>query len=219
MTPPPGAVGIAPSQGTLPLAQGTGQVLHPTGGLTASPPTAPPPAPAGAPGQIPLADLLSHGVEQPPAEGLSLAPEASSVPPSIPFRHDPGFNAGELTLGDQFGPAAVAERHPDLAGVMSQGVPEGIVQRTANNASGESAASQEAINRGTRPLVVIDQDGNEEPVLRDVTQADRRAPKGKIILDKSTGEIIDRGNMSQSACQWLCAIDGRLMDRPLGASF
>jgi hypothetical protein len=93
------------------------------------------------------------------------------------------------------------ENNSDHAGVMSQGVPEGIIQRSrgvTNNASGESAASQEAINRGTRKLSIIDQDGNEQPLMRDVTQADRKAPKGKIIIDTSTGEIIDRGGLSQA---------------------
>jgi hypothetical protein len=96
----------------------------------------------------------------------------------------------------------------DYADVLRQGVPDNTVARVVpgkftNNASGESAASVEAIRRGTRPLAIIDPDGNAQPLLRDVTQIDRTAPKGHLIIDTSTGEIIDRGGMSQAAANGL----------------
>lgn len=75
----------------------------------------------------------------------------------------------------------------------------------ANNASGESAASLEAINRGTRNLVRVDADGNASPVLRDVTQVDARAPKGNLLVDANTGEIVDRGGMNQREANGLLA--------------
>jgi len=171
---------------------------QPPPGLTASPPTAPPPAAAGRPGDIPLADVLSHGVEQSPPAGLSLAPEGPpAAPGGVPFRVNAEHAAGGLELSpEQWLDNFLKGNNADYAAVKSQGVPEGIVQR-ANNASGESPASLEAISRGTRPLAIVDQDGNEAPLLRDVTQIDQRAPKGKIIIDTSTGEIVDRGGMSQ----------------------
>jgi len=43
-------------------------------------------------------------------------------------------------------------------------------------------------------LVQVDPDGNGTPVMRDVTQADRSAPKGHLIVDKHTGEIVSRGS-------------------------
>lgn len=187
----------------------------------------PAPAAPGRPGDIPLADLLSHGVEQPAPGGLSLAPGgAPAAPGGIPFQVDPGHAAGGLELAPEAAAGAGEPRLGDLAAVMSQGVPEGIMSRTtrprgrgtiptidypegtthealANNASGESAASQEAINRGTRDLAVVDPDGNGTDLLRDVTQVDRTAPKGHLIVDKSTGNIVDRGGLPKNQAEGL----------------
>lgn len=80
---------------------------------------------------IPLADLLSHGVEQPPAPGLTAGPMGAPAQPGIPFRVDPGHMAGGLELAPESGAAAPSPSLGDLAGVMSQGVPEGIATRTA----------------------------------------------------------------------------------------
>lgn len=205
LSPPPGQVGNAPIQRGLPLQPGSGQVTHPTGGLTASPPISPTGGPAPS-GDLPLADLLSHGVEQNPSPGLSVAPMGAPAPQGIPFTQNAAHMAGGLETAspeDWLNNFLKPENNSDLAGVKSQGVPEGIMTRAANNASGESAASQEAINRGTRKLAIVDQDGNEQPLLRDVTQADRSAPKGKLIIDTSTGEIVDRGGMSQGRANGL----------------
>ena len=125
-----GPIGPAPSrQGQLPLAPGAGRVLNPTGGLTASAPTGVrPPAPA-VPGSISLADLLSHGVEQRPAPGLSVAPMGAAAPSGMPFAPNLEHAAGGLTLAPE-APRAAPTNLSDLANVMSQGVPEGIVQRS-----------------------------------------------------------------------------------------
>jgi len=217
LTPPPGNVGrVPPIQGEMPLPPGPPAGPGWTTSLGAGGP-----ASGGRGGEISLADLLSHGVERGPPAGLSLAPEAPR-PEGLTFRYSPELAAGGLETAPT--PAgAPRERLGDLAAVMSQGVPEGTVARAAqpmrvpavqypggqparmliNNASGESAASQEAINRGTRDLAMVDPDGNETPLLRDVTQADRRAPKGNLIVDRSTGEIIDRGGMNQRQAESL----------------
>lgn len=188
----------------------------------------PAPAAAGRPGDIPLADLLSHGVEQPAPQGLSLgdAMASSRRGLDLPYSVNAAHAAGDLSLApeDQW----FTGEHPalgDLAAVASQGVPEGIMARTprgtrgtmetidypqgtthptrVNNASGESAASLESINRGTRDLAEIDADGKGTDVLKDVTQIDRNAPKGKLIVDKHSGEIISRGGLSQKIAEGL----------------
>jgi hypothetical protein len=125
---PPGSAG-APAQRTMSLEPGSGQVLHPTGGLTASPPTAPAPAAPAPPGQISLADLLAHGVEQGPAPGLTAGPMGAPPQTGVPFRPNLEHAAGGLSLADELPPAAAAN-NSDLAHVASQGVPEGIMARS-----------------------------------------------------------------------------------------
>jgi hypothetical protein len=231
---------------------------QPPAGMTATPPTAPPPAAAGPPGQIPLADLLSHGVEQPPAPGLQSGPMGTPAPSGMPFQGTPEVVGTQVVKGgappfvsqgrfinDQHveGPETPSSRlvpgtldellngpprsyggqppsNADVPGVMSQGVPEDIVQRSrpsggpsmpvahspafiSNNASAESAASQEAINRGTKPLVEVDPDGNERPILRDVTQADVNPARGHLIVDKETGTIVNSGGMAPALARGL----------------
>jgi hypothetical protein len=228
LEPPPGAVGPPPPrQASLPLGpQGSGQVVNPTGGLTASPPTAPPPAAAGPPGQMSLADLLSHGVEQGPPPGLSLGPMGAPAQVGIPFTRDAAHEAGGLALADELGAGGPFKGQPmsmsDFAGVKSQGVPEDILARSRpssapefadlgqrpNNASGESAASLEAQSRlgaekaaGVQP--VIFGDSGATSLLHDVTAVDRAPPKGHIILDANTGRVINGGGLKQSAVQAL----------------
>lgn len=153
----------------------------------------------------------------------------------IPYRPDPAFlsRGAEIAPEDAWFKGGAPDLG-DLASVMSQGVPEGTLMRSGgskpnmrlgdvidmdeplskaahgefpleNNASGESAASLEAINRGTRNIVEIDPDGNARPVLRDVTQVDRKAPKGHILVDADTGTIIDRGGLAQRLAENLKA--------------
>lgn len=101
----------------------------------------------------------------------------------------------------------------DLNGMVGPGVPEDIAARTApgrkltNNASGESSASVEAINRDKleraegKERYLIDPDGKMWPV-RGVEAADAVAPKGSIIVQKGVGKerfsILDRGGLPQS---------------------
>lgn len=84
------------------------------------------------------------------------------------------------------------------------GVPEDIMTHLENNASGESSASMEAINRTKREQAqgqdrfLIDPDGRMWPV-RGVEAADATAPKGSIIVQKGVGgtpySILDRGGL------------------------
>jgi hypothetical protein len=207
--------------------------------FTASPPTGAPPPAAGSPGQVSLADLLSHGVEQSPAPGLSSGPMGAPAPSGIPFTPNLEHAAGGLSLDESLNgpfkgqPMSMA----DFAGVKSQGVPEGIMTRTpakpkfqagdilkpdfANNASGESAASLEAQSRlgqekaaGVKP--VIFGDSGATPLLHDVTAVDRTPPKGHIILDASTGKVINGGGMKPSAVQ---ALVNRWHASQLGEAF
>lgn len=226
LTGSPGAAGAAARSAPVTGLGGEFEPLQsqppqPPPGMSASTPTAPQPAAPGPPGQIPLADLLSHGVEQKSAPGLSSGPMGAAPPAGIPFTRNAAHEAGGLTLADLLsGPRTYGGNNADLAPVMSQGVPEDIMARTAqnpglkmpvahspafiaNNASGESAASQEAINRGTAPLVEVDPDGNERPVLRDVTQADIEPTRGHLIVDKSTGQIVKSGGMAPALARGL----------------
>ncbi len=123
----------------------------------------------------------------------------------------------------------------DFAGVKSQGVPENIMARSSrpsapkfadlgqrpNNASGESAASLEAQSRlqgekaaGAKP--VIFGDSGVTPLLHDVTAVDRAPPKGHIILDASTGKVINGGGLKSSAVQ---ALVNRFKAQQLGDAF
>ena len=101
-----------------------------TGGMTASPPSAFPAPAAGGAGQFSLADLLSHGVEQRPAPGLSLAPEGvPAAPAGVPFRPNVEHMAGGLELAPEGAAAGAQPSLGDLAHAMSQGVPEGTMTR------------------------------------------------------------------------------------------
>lgn len=204
-------------------------------GMSASAPTTPPPAAAGPPGQISLADLLSHGVEQEPAAGLSTAPMGASPASGVPFARNAAHEAGGLEVEPPRTYGGQPANNQDLGTVMSQGVPEDIVARApqpnpprpkvahapsfiANNASGESAASQEAINRGTKNLVEVDPDGNERPILRDVTQADIEPSPRHLIVDKSTGQIVKSGGMAPALARGLLN-RWKSMQQSLGEAF
>lgn len=85
MTPPPGSVAPdRPAQLSLgDLAQGDPDIRRFTTGVGANPT---PPAPDQ--GGISLADVLSHGVEQAPPQGLSLAPMGIPQGEGLPFHAD-----------------------------------------------------------------------------------------------------------------------------------
>jgi hypothetical protein len=164
------------------------------------------PAPATG-GDISLADLLSHGVEQPAAPGLSAGPMGAPQGEGIPFKVNADHAAGGLSLAHEPTLAELLEDLRDHPDVMSQGVPEGIMTRTQNNASGESSASLEAINRDRREQALgqdrflVDQDGKMWPI-RGVDAADATAPKGSIIVQKGIGgepySILDRGGLPRA---------------------
>jgi hypothetical protein len=216
-----------------PIEQGPPQ---PPPGLTASTPTAPAPAAAQPPGQLSLADLLSTGVEQRPAEGLSVGPMGAPPASGVPFKRNASHESGLLSLADDLigpaGQAVPAKKNSDLPAVMSQGVPEGIITRTAprpslnNNASGESSASLEAINRNAQESAagqgrfIIDPDGNVTP-LTGVDAVDAKAPKGSVIVQKGIGSkpftVIDRGGLPESHANGL--VSRAFNRRPLGEEF
>lgn len=317
LTPPPGRAGRDMSQlGLGDLSQGPGPAPF-TLEQGANPN---PTSPGGRPGDISLADLLSHGVEQRPPQGLSAGPMGAPQGEGMTFRGSPDvvgaqpiqsqpFNPSRepVQLGDRFAqPEDAWFKAPgDLASIGSQGrvgglmtptrttqpqlgtsagVPEGIATRVApkprgkttdyvstngrpplrqgidpadalyaeqarqdaaaaarnpagirlplrqgtdpaeslfaaqarqdvlgNNASGESSASLEAQSRlaqekaaGMKP-VIVDPEGGETPLLHDVTAVDRNPPKGHLIVDASTGKLINSGGMAPRVAQALLA--------------
>jgi hypothetical protein len=90
------------------------------------------------------------------------------------------------------------------------------IERGGNDEASVSAASPEAISRGTRNLVEVGPDGNSSPVLRDVTQIDREPPPGHLIVDAGTGEIVKSGTMAPTLARGLL---NRWKARGLGQSF
>jgi hypothetical protein len=111
---------------------------QPPPGMTAGP-MGSPPAPGGPGGDFSLADVLSHGVEQSPPAGLSLAPMEAPKPQGVPFTRNAAHEAGDLSLADPdswFKGGAPKGLGDDIAGVMSQGVPEGTLARTPPRAGG-----------------------------------------------------------------------------------
>jgi hypothetical protein len=101
----------------------------------------------------------------------------------------------------------------------------GLADLFSNNASGESAASQEAVNRTAeedasgRTRFLIGPDGDVTPI-RGVEAADRRAPQGSVIVQKGIGStpytIIDRGGLPLSHANGLI---NRAFGRGLGDEF
>ena len=88
-------------------------------------PPGPTPAPAAPPGQIPLADLLSHGVEQSPAPGLSAGPMGAPAPVGIPFAGSPEAVGAKIVKGGRprTGPGA----RPEINGEpVEQPTPEPV---------------------------------------------------------------------------------------------
>lgn len=184
---------------------------------------------AGHPGDISLADLLSHGVEQGPSEGLSFGPTGAPKAEGLPFKVNADHAAGDLSLSQEPTLGDLMDDLRDMPEVMHQNknlgvgtdvrggqgrvmatdpaVPDGTMTRIQNNASGESSASLEAINRTRREQAagqdrfLIDPDGKMWPV-RGVDAADATAPKGSIIVQKGIGEepysILDRGGLPRA---------------------
>ena len=174
---------------------------------------------------------------------------------SVELPPRPGLEASELSLAPENSWFKGAENNGQLGDVLSQGVPEGTMARVPktsargtrpsldfpsgaesparikNNASGESAASLEAIGRldeerrkgVTRS--VIDPEGNATP-LTGVDAVDAKAPKGHITVLERPGErpeIIDRGGNPKSLAEGLLnrhlAMRQQMNAIPLGQSF
>lgn len=79
------------------------------------------PQPQGRPGDVPLADLLSQGVEQSPPVGLSAGPMGAPAPRGIQFRGSPEAVGARVKRG---GPVAEAPSH--VLGPDGEPVPTGV---------------------------------------------------------------------------------------------
>jgi hypothetical protein len=221
LTPPPGKA-FEPHQPQLATGAPTQRDFFGTGAnhIPAAGPMGVTPAAAGHPGDIPLMDLLSHGVEQEPAAELTAGPMGAPAQEGIPFQRNAAHEAGDLTTHEptlmdllenlKDHPAVMHQnRSRGLTGDLmnqldtSPGVPEGIV--TKNDLGGK--ATNEAINRDKlerasgQDRFLIDPDGKMWPV-RGVEAADATAPKGSIIVQKGIGgtpySILDRGGLPRS---------------------
>jgi len=199
---------------------------QPPPGMTASPPGAPPAAPAGPPGQLSLADLLSHGVEQSPAEGLSLG--SGPQPQGMPFARNAEHEAGGLELEPPRTYGGQPANNQDLGAVMSQGVPEDIMQRApqsgprpkvahspafiSENASLDNpaslegiAAKNEAVAKGVQPVSFGADDQEHIMSPHDIERRDLNPAPDSIFIDKKTGQIINSGRMAPRTAQSLLA--------------
>ena len=157
-------------------------------GMTAGP-MGVPPAAAGQPGQIPLAELLAHGVEQGPSPGLSAGPMGAPAPQGMPFTPNLNHAAGGLEVAPpQHTYGGQPANNSELGHVLSQGVPEGDMTRT-----------------GTRSIVHWDGD-TAKPVSPDVNQIDQMTPpKGSIAIDTATDKLVSSGSTPRSLVEGLMA--------------
>jgi GNAT superfamily N-acetyltransferase len=159
-------------------------------------------APSGADrgGDISLADLLSHGVEQEPAAGLTAGPMGAPAAQGVPFRRDPGQLAGELSLADHFAPQQAAN-NSDVAGVMSQGVPEDIAARGQTNSVQTShevvhAADDTGVHTFSTPhgeATAIENGPYLQLKRSDVAEEARGTGEGMAIMERAAQEAGNRG--------------------------
>lgn len=141
LTPPPGQAWRGPSQMSLgDLAQGPGPAPFSLGeGANPNPPSGAAPA-----GSIPISELLSHGVEQPAAPGLSAGPMGAPAQGGLPFSTSPDmvgvrpqprqvFNPPQqpVQTGDRFAVPPQPERIGDVAATTLQGRAGGPMTPTA----------------------------------------------------------------------------------------
>jgi hypothetical protein len=169
---------------------------QPPAGMTAGP-MGSPSAPAGHPGDISLADLLSHGVEQPPAEGLSAGPMGAPPSAGIPFTRNAAHEAGGLSLMDELGGARqdmslskearalererVAALRDREEGISSQFEPEHIPLRAAEH---EGTVAR----RMAEPsLMDVLSQGVPEDIM---TRTTRPAPKRKAPLPAQLMDLL-----------------------------
>lgn len=156
-----------------------------------------PPAPAGGQGGIPLADLLSEGVEQRPAPGLTAGPMGAPAPQGIPFQRNAAHEAGGLSLADEFSPAA-RENNADVAGVRSQGVPEGVASRAAPKGvqTEHAADEQTGVHTVTTPngeATAVENGPYLQVKRSDVSAGARGAGEGMAMMERLAYEAGDRG--------------------------
>jgi hypothetical protein len=206
--------------------------------FTASPPTGAPPPVAGAPGQIPLADVLSHGVEQPPPQGLSSGPMGAPAQTGIPFQQNASFASGPLSLADDLAGPATQNTYGgkpadnrDVAPVMSANVPNDIAARAAqtrvlkpedfvnNNASGESSASLEDQNTPKSNLVQYGPDDVPKAIMKSAGQKDVNPDPHHIIIDTDKNQIVKSGNMAPALARGLFNRWQALHGTPLGSAY
>lgn len=158
------------------------------------------PSGQGRPGDIPLADLLSHGVEQEPAAGLTLGPMGAPPAQGLPFRRDPGQLAGDLSLADEFTPRA-AENNSDVAGVRSQGVPEGTAARAQPKGTQTAhevvhAADETGVHTVSTPngeATAVENGPYLQIKRSDVSAAARGQGEGMAMMERLAHEADSRG--------------------------
>jgi hypothetical protein len=139
-------------------------------------------------------------------------PEAPAATPVAPAPKPVPGNSGAPLADDFF------ENDPELAAQLQAMAKKAPVPRgkskVTNNASGESAASVEAINRvaaekaAGQNRFVIEQDGTVRP-LTGVDSVDAVARPGQVIVQRGVGaepySVLDRGGVAQNRLQGIIA--------------
>jgi hypothetical protein len=204
-TPRPQPPQVPPTLGLIPDSNpqpGVGSAGRPTGGPTDS---------------SLLADRMAGNLslERPPA----LLPRPEAMVSGGPTRGARGrfgtavSPTGTETQLSEFGLT------PDVRSAGTKHPAYPTRQRTMNNASGESAASQEAINRVRAEKksgihrYKIEEDGSVIPLVG-VTAVDARAFPGQVIVKTGPNglEIVDRGNMPEAHIKGLLARAKRALE-------
>jgi hypothetical protein len=166
-------------------------------------------------GERGLADELIEGLDRAPELPPRGSPPEAPAPAVVPRNTPPKAGSGgaslveDLLAGD---PALMAELQA-LVRPRSSRVPAGRGP-LENNASGESAASVEAINRVTsekaagRTRYVIDADG-AVTTLVGVDSVDAVARPGQVIVQRGVGSdpytVLDRGGVPANRLQGIIA--------------
>lgn len=127
-------------------------------------------------------------------------------------------------LGGEFAPLNRGPQAPTEPATPSGSTGGGLADLFTNNASDESAASQEAINRTSAeaPRFLVDPDGNMTSLKAEgAAVADYKPPKGSIVVQgggpSGKPTIIDRGGLPESHANGL--LNRALTRRKLGDEF
>lgn len=160
-----------------------------------------------------LAQELLDNLDQQPPEAPAAAPAAPApkpVPGNSGAKAD--FLADDLDLAAQLD--AMAQRQPATK----------KSSKVQNNASGESAASVEAVNRvasekaAGRDRFLIDTDGSVRPLVG-VDAVDAVARPGQIIVQRGVGtedySVLDRGGVPETALKGKIAAAKKELDAGL----